>query len=364
MARAQTAGPAADPFAYLIPQYGPKALAWSKQQTDATRARLEASPTFKAVLADMKAVHASEKPLPTYWLLGGHRYIRLEHDKSHPYGIIATADGGCRRSAGAWRTVFDLDAYNRTVPHPYTIKWLQPESECLAPADDRCMIPLWYEGGQDNAYVELDLNTGRLVKNGFQIAPGRNEVAWIDRDTLLVAHTTEGARVMPSQFPAELHVWKRGTPLSRAPKIFELQADRLPVRVRCDRRARASADIRQRGEDLHEFPAQGADARRPHDRLSRCRISSTTSARRYSCEASWRFSSPPRTRSTAGRIPPIPSLPRSCDATSERRDDARPPGVYLSGGFSGFRGWLRRRGCRTPAAHPLSRHTEGERLDP
>jgi len=221
MAQART--PAAVPFAYLIPQFGPAALAWSKNQTDETRARLEASPTFKAVLADMESVHASEKPLPMYWLLDGHRYIRFVHDKSHPYGIIATADAGSQGRPGPWRTVFDLDAYNRAVPHPYTIKWLQPETECLAPALDRCMVPLWYEGGQDNAYVELDLNSGRIVANGFRIAPGRNEVAWIDRDTLLVAHTTEGARAMPNQFPAELHVWKRGTPLAAAPKIFELR---------------------------------------------------------------------------------------------------------------------------------------------
>jgi prolyl oligopeptidase len=222
-ARARTDGtPAADPFAYLIPQHGIQAVAWSKRQTDATRAKLEASPTFKAVLADMKAVHASERPLPKYWLLRGHRYIRFVHDKSHPYGIIAIAEAAADGRPGAWRTVFDLDAYNRTAPHPYTIKWLQPETECLAPALDRCMIPLWYEGDQDNAYIELDLVTGRVVKNGFQIAPGRNSVGWIDRNTLLVAHTTEGVRVMPSQFPAELHVWKRGTPLAGAPKIFEL----------------------------------------------------------------------------------------------------------------------------------------------
>ena len=222
-ARAQTDGMStADPFAYLIPQHGAQAVAWSKRQTDATRAKLEASPTFKAVLADMRAVHASERPLPTYWLLRGHRYIRFVHDKSHPYGLIATAEAAADGRPGSWRTVFDLDAYNRTVPHPYTIKWLQPETECLAPALDRCMIPLWYEGDQDNAYIELDLKTGRLVRNGFQIAPGRNFVGWIDRDTLLVAQTTEGVRVMPSQFPAELHVWKRGTPLATAPKIFEL----------------------------------------------------------------------------------------------------------------------------------------------
>ena len=222
-AQAQPRGRAVDPFAYLTPQYGTKALAWSKKQTDATRSKLEASPTFRAVLADMEAEHASTRPLPMYWIVGGRRYVRFEHDKSHPYGAIAVADVGSHGRPGAWRTVFDLDAYNRTVPHPYTIKWLQPEKECLRPAIDRCMIPLWYEGDQDNAYIELDLTTGRVAKDGFHIEPGRNFVAWVDRNTLLVAHTTEGARALPNQFPAELHIWKRGTPLSRAPKIFELK---------------------------------------------------------------------------------------------------------------------------------------------
>jgi prolyl oligopeptidase len=210
----------ADKYAYLIPQSGAQALAWAKQQTDATRAKLEASPTFRAVLADMQAVHANESPLPRYHLLGTRRYLRFEHNQAHPYGRIEIAevapDG---RSAGAWRTVFDLDAYNKTMPQPSTIKWLQPERECLA---DHCMIPLWLSGGQNNAYIELDLKTAQVLKEGFSIPPGRNSVAWLDEDTLAVAHTTGGARAMPSQFPAELHVWKRGTPLAQAPKIYDL----------------------------------------------------------------------------------------------------------------------------------------------
>jgi prolyl oligopeptidase len=212
-----------DKYAYLIPQSGAQALAWVKQQTDATRVKLEASPTFKAVFADMQAVHADESPLPRYHLLGPHRYLRFEHNQGHPYGRIEIADvGPDGRRAGAWATVFDLDAYNKSMPQPYTIKWLQPQRECLAPAFDRCMIPLWLNGGQNNAYIELDLKTAQVVKDGFSIPPGRNSVAWLDPNTLLVAHTTGGVRVMPSQFAAQLHVWKRGTPLLRAPKIYEL----------------------------------------------------------------------------------------------------------------------------------------------
>ena len=220
LAAAQTRETESDSYADLIPQFGAKAVAWAKQQTDLTRAQLEASPNFAAVMADMHAVHSGEKPLPSYHLLAGHRYMRFEHDQAHPYGHIELAEAKPDGLPGSWRTVFDLDAYNKSASVHSTIKWINPEVECLAPEYDRCMISLYYKGGQDNAYVELDLKTGTLVKNGFQLQPGRNSLAWLDRDTLLVAHTTEGAPALPNQFPAELHVWKRGTPLAQAPVIY------------------------------------------------------------------------------------------------------------------------------------------------
>ena len=220
VAMAQPAGLERDPYAFLIPQFGKKALEWAKEQTDATRAKLEGSPSFTGVRADMRAVHARERPLPTYFLLGGRLFMRLERDKLHPYGSIAVADTGRDGLPRTWRTVFDLDAYNRTLPVPYTFKWITPEAECLAPAYDRCMFPLYYNGGQDNAYVEVDLGSGKMVKDGFHIEPGRNFVAWLDRDTLLVAQTTHGAPAHANQFPAQLQLWRRGTPLARARVIF------------------------------------------------------------------------------------------------------------------------------------------------
>ena len=219
---AQSPGAPEDKYGYLIPQFGDKALAWVKEQTTATRNKLEASPTFDAVLADMDKVHADQTPLPRYYLLGPHRYLRFERNQAHPYGRLQVANANLNRQ-GTWRTALDLDVYNKTQPRPYTIKWVQAQEECLAPRFDRCMIPLYLNGGQNSAFVELDLKTGRVMKDGFSIPPGRNFVAWLDRDRLLVAHTTGGARAMPNQFPAELHVWKRGTPLAEAPKIYELR---------------------------------------------------------------------------------------------------------------------------------------------
>ncbi|MET0309342.1 MAG: prolyl oligopeptidase family serine peptidase [Sphingomonas sp.] len=209
-----------DEFDYLIPQFGERALDWASKQTEATRARLKASPNFAAVLADMEAVQARARPLPTYFLLGGRRFLRVVRSQSQPYGRIEAADADRSGRPGDWRTVFDLDAYNRTQSVPSTIKWLSPEQECRPPVYDRCMIPLYRAGGQDNGFVEIDLVTGTIVKDGFHLEPGRNFVGWFDRDQLVVAHTTEGAPSLPSQFPAELKIWKRGSPLRQARTIF------------------------------------------------------------------------------------------------------------------------------------------------
>ena len=94
VAAAQPAGKVSDRYAFLIPQFGRKATRWAKEQTDVTRTRLENSPSFTAVLADMRAVQSPRASaahvLPPGWpslYAGSTRQV-------HPYGMIAVADTG------------------------------------------------------------------------------------------------------------------------------------------------------------------------------------------------------------------------------------------------------------------------------
>jgi prolyl oligopeptidase len=222
LAHAATAQVPPDKFAWLTPINGERAVTWAQQQTAATKAKLERSPTFKTVLADIEHVQAQGSELPSYYRVG-KRYIRLTRSSAHPYGLLEYADARADGTPSEWRVAFDLDAYNKTVPQPYSIKWLNPVDECRAPLYDRCMLPLWPNGEQHNEYRELDLASGKFVDGGFKVGPSRSGVAWLDGDTLAVAHTTEGAPALPSQFPAELHLWKRGTPLAQAPTIFRAE---------------------------------------------------------------------------------------------------------------------------------------------
>lgn len=210
-----------DAYDFLIPQFGEKAVEWAAEQTEETRSKLKASPNYARVLADMNALQAKDEPLPKHYLVAGRRFLRIERSKLRPYGRIEIADAAEGGLPGPWRTAFDLDAYSRERSVPFTMQpWFNPEQECRLPDYDRCMLPLFPEGGQENIFVEIDMATGKIVDDAFRMGAGRNFVSWFDRDTLLVAHTTEGAPALPSQFPAELKVWKRGTPLRDARTIF------------------------------------------------------------------------------------------------------------------------------------------------
>jgi prolyl oligopeptidase len=336
VAAAQPAGRARDPYAFLIPQFGTKALEWAKEQTHATRATLKRSASFTAVLADMRAVHARERALPTYYLLGGRLFMRLERDKLHPYGRIAVADAAPSGRPETWRTVFDLDAYNRTVSVPYTFKWITPEAECLAPAYDRCMFPLYYNGGQDNAYVEVDLGSGKIVKDGFHIGPGRNFVAWLDRDRLLVAQTTHGAPAHANQFPAQLQLWRRGTPLSQAAVIFrEDPRDSLfEFYVTGDPgRRRIFLDVFKTYESfqLEELTTGGHIAELPLPRA----LGNLGTPEFSRGEVAVQLAEPANIR---GRRYPSDTIIAYDLRTHEVAPVMTPPkGVYLSGGFTGTR---------------------------
>ena len=219
---------------------------------------------------------------------------------------------------------------------PYTFKWITPEAVCLAPAYDRCMVPLYYNGGQDNAYVEVDLGSGEMVKDGFHIGPGRNLVVWLDRDTLLVAQTTRGAPAHANQFPAQLQLWRRGTPLARArvifredprDSLFEFYVTGVPGR------RRIFLDVFKTYESfqLEELTTGGRIAVLPHPHA----LANLGAPEFSRGKVAVQLAEPASIR---GRRYPSDTIIAYDLRTHEVAPVMTPPnGVYLSGGFTGTR---------------------------
>ncbi len=217
------AGPVADPFAWLEPQHGPAAVAWARAQTDETVAQLKASPSYPEVEAELKSALKTDAPLPNLFLIG-HRFVRFVRDDAHPQGLLQTAAAMPGHAPTQWRTVLDLAMLNEAEHTSYALNGLSFfdfAHRCLPPAYDRCLLPLSPRGSSSLELREFDLARGTFVEGGFHLPANRAMSAWLDQDTLVVAHSLEGSRALPSSFPAVVRLWKRGTPLSAARPVFE-----------------------------------------------------------------------------------------------------------------------------------------------
>jgi prolyl oligopeptidase len=211
----------ADPYLWLEPQHDPAAVAWAKERSDKTRARLMGKADFPLVLNELERAQRASAPIPTYTLLGD-TMARFTRDAAHPAGLLEiahrTRDG---LAIPEWRTVIDLEELNRREGKNYEFLFLDLAQQCLPPAFVRCLLPLSPGGSSSTEHREFDLSTAKFVADGFNTPLNRSQIAWLNADTVLVSYTLEGSPALNSSNPAILRIWKRGTPLSAAKPIFQ-----------------------------------------------------------------------------------------------------------------------------------------------
>ena len=82
------------------------------------------------------------------------------------------------------------------------------------------------DGGEDAGTIrEFDLQSGAFVKDGFELSRAKQQVAWENDDTLLVARAENLGELTPSGYPYLVRRLKRGQKIEDAPIVFRGQAD-------------------------------------------------------------------------------------------------------------------------------------------
>ena len=76
-------------------------------------------------------------------------------------------------------------------------------------------------GGEDAVTErEMNLKTGKFVEGGFVLPRGKQNEAWVDKDTLLIARDWGAGTMSESGYPIAVRLWKRGQPLESAKELF------------------------------------------------------------------------------------------------------------------------------------------------
>ena len=211
--------PSNDPYLWLEDVTGERALGWVREQNAKSEAELAASPQFRQLEADIRAILDSDARIPGVQKIGDH-YYNFWRDRTHERGLWRrTTLEEYRKPKPQWETVLDLDALNKAEGE----NWVWQGADCLRPAYTRCLIALSRGGADANVTREFDLTTKTWVNGGFERLEAKGGLQWIDADRVYVFTDFGAGTMTASGYPRVVKEWTRGTPLAQAKVVYEGQ---------------------------------------------------------------------------------------------------------------------------------------------
>ena len=215
-ARAQNTTDQPDKYQWLEDVNGERSMAWVNAENARSAKALDVGPVYDKLAETALKVLESPTRLPNPGFRVGEVYNTWQ-DAQHVRGILRrTSLDSYLTDQPDWHTVIDYDA----LAVQDNQKWVAHGLNCLYPGDGLCLVTL-SAGGEDAATErEFDLKTGKFVEGGFVLTHSKQNVAWIDKDTLLVARNWGPGTMTQSGYPFVVKLWKRGTPLDQAKEVF------------------------------------------------------------------------------------------------------------------------------------------------
>jgi prolyl oligopeptidase len=205
-----------DPFVWLEQVDGERAMAWVRAEDAKTAAVLEQDARYAGLFEEALEIAEAKDRIPEPQLIGG-RVLNRWQDADHVRGIWRrTSLADYQNSAPAWTTILDLDA----LAVAEKANWFWSGADCEEPAERRCMIGL-SDGGEDAVTLrEFDLRSARFVDGGFSLPRGKQDAAWQDADTLLIAREWSPGELTRSGYPFVVKRINRGGRYRRPSRCF------------------------------------------------------------------------------------------------------------------------------------------------
>jgi prolyl oligopeptidase len=210
---------ASDKYVWLEDVSSDRSMAWVKAENERSLKVLEADPRYAVFHAGALKLAEAPDRLAMPDQRGGEIY-NFWRDAEHVNGIFRkTTLSDFDTAKPAWQTVIDYDALGKQD----NVKWVSHGLSCLYPDDQNCMVALSAGGEDAQTMREFDLKAGKFVDGGFVLPHSKQNVSWLDKDTLFVARDWGAGTMTKSGYPFVVKVWKRGTPLDSAKEVFRGQ---------------------------------------------------------------------------------------------------------------------------------------------
>jgi prolyl oligopeptidase len=205
-----------DPFQWLEEMEGERALAWAGEENARTLGVLQADPRYQRFYNQALSIYQAKDRVP-YVSFYRRGLSNFWQDETHVRGLWRrTTLASYRTEDPQWDTILDIDALAKAEGK----NWVYEGATCLPPEGRACLLQL-SDGGKDAVSVrEFDRESKAFVKGGFELPEGKQNLSWVDRDTLLIARDWGEGTLTSSGYPFVLKELKRGKPLAQAREVF------------------------------------------------------------------------------------------------------------------------------------------------
>jgi prolyl oligopeptidase len=205
-----------DKYQWLEDVSGERSMTWVKAENERTAKVLEADPRFAALNDAALKVAESPERLAYPSLVDGMVYNTWQ-DAEHVKGIYRkTTLADYLTENPTWKTVIDYDALAKQDKQ----EWVAHGLNCLYPGNTLCLVALSAGGEDADTLREFDLRTEKFVEGGFVLPHSKQQVSWLDKDTLIVGRDWGPGTMTKSGYPFVVKLLKRGQPVDQAKEIF------------------------------------------------------------------------------------------------------------------------------------------------
>jgi prolyl oligopeptidase len=208
-----------DPHLALEVVESPDSLAWVKAQNDKTLPILSGDPRFAGLQSEALTILSAKDRIAVPNFIG-QDVFNFWQDETHVRGVWRrTTLTSYKTATPQWETVLDLDALAKAEGK----NWIWKGADCRPKTHDRCLLNL-SNGGKDAVTVrEFDLATKSFVEGGFSLPEGKQNVEWLDPDTLILTRDWGPGTTTDSGYGMVVKTLKRGQALSEAVEVFRGQ---------------------------------------------------------------------------------------------------------------------------------------------